>query len=117
MNQTLNNTNSILSTRLESLNLLAMLGVYQDLSEKIVKANRGPIDYLEELTRVEVEYRNQKHIDHLLKLAKLPRNKLLLDFDATRCSLQEGTNFLARGVYAFSYKAYRGRVDSKMMSW
>lgn len=84
MNQTLNYDDSIVSTRLESLNLLAMLNVYQELSKQIIKANQGPIDYLEELTRIEVEHRNQKHVDYLLKLAKLPRNKLLLDFDTTR---------------------------------
>jgi len=87
MNQVLNtttNSNANLSACLESLNLLAMRDIYQDLASKIIKADQSPIDYLEELTRVELEQRNQKHTQHLLKSAKLPRNKLLLDFDITR---------------------------------
>ena len=73
-----------LNVRLEALNLLAMLSVYQDLASKIINAKQSPIDYLDELTRIELEQRNQKHIQHLLKSAKLPRDKLLLDFDITR---------------------------------
>ncbi len=77
-------TKTNLNVRLESLNLLAMLGVYHDLSEKIIKAKQSPVDYLAELTRIELEQRNQKHVQYLLKSAKLPRDKLLLDFDVTR---------------------------------
>ena len=40
-------TNQTLDSRLESLNLLAMLGVYASLSEKILKESLSPIDYLE----------------------------------------------------------------------
>ena len=84
MNQTLPQMSNNLSVRLESLNLLAMLSVYQDLALKIANAKQSPIDYLEELTRIELEQRNQKHIQYLLKSAKLPRDKLLIDFDITR---------------------------------
>ena len=84
MNQAIPQTSTNLNVRLEALNLLAMLSVYQDLASKITNAKQTPIDYLEELTRIELEQRNQKHIQHLLKSAKLPRNKLLLDFDITR---------------------------------
>jgi len=73
-----------LNVRLEALNLLAMLSVYEDLANKIINAKQSPIDYLEELTRIELEQRNQRHIQYLLKSAKLPRDKLLLDFDVTR---------------------------------
>jgi DNA replication protein DnaC len=82
--QTLPQVSNNLSVRLEALNLLAMLSVYQDLANKITNAKQSPIDYLEELTRIELEQRNQKHIQYLLKFAKLPRDKLLLDFDITR---------------------------------
>jgi len=82
--QTLPQVSNNLSVRLEALNLLAMLSVYQDLANKITNAKQSPIDYLEELTRIELEQRNQKHIQYLLKSAKLPRDKLLLDFDITR---------------------------------
>ena len=84
MHQQTYDMNANISTRLEVLNLTAMLGTYLDLLEKIATAKLGPIDYLDELTRIEVEYRNQKHIDYLLKSAKLPRSKLLIDFDITR---------------------------------
>ena len=84
MNQTLPQINANLSVRLESLNLLAMVSVYQDLSEKIIKTHQSPIDYLEELTKIELEHRHQKHVQYLLKSAKLPRDKLLVDFDITR---------------------------------
>ena len=84
MNQTLPQISNNLSVRLEALNLLAMLSVYQDLASKITNAKQSPLDYLEELTRIELEQRNQKHIQYLLKSAKLPRDKLLIDFDITR---------------------------------
>lgn len=84
INQTISQASANLNVRLEALNLLAMLSVYQDLASKITCAKQSPIDYLDELTRIELEQRNQKHIQHLLKSAKLPRDKLLLDFDITR---------------------------------
>ena len=84
MNTAIPQTSTNLNVKLEALNLLAMLSVYQDLANKITNAKQTPIDYLEELTRIELEQRNQKHIQHLLKSAKLPRAKLLLDFDVTR---------------------------------
>ena len=76
--------NSTLASKLTSLNLTAMRDAYQDLSEKIIKNNLSQIDYLEELARIELESRYQKSVQQLLKSAKLPRNKLLLDFDITR---------------------------------
>ena len=84
INQTIPQASANLNVRLEALNLLAMLSVYQDLASKITNAKQSPIDYLDELTRIELEQRNQKHIQPLLKSAKLPRDKLLLDFDITR---------------------------------
>jgi len=84
INQTISQASANLNVRLEALNLLAMLSVYQDLASRITNARQSPIDYLDELTRIELEQRNQKHILYLLKSAKLPRNKLLIDFDVTR---------------------------------
>ena len=75
--------NSTLYSKLSSLNLTAMRDIYQDLSEKITKEKLGHIDYLEELTRVEIEHRYQKSVQYLLSHARLPRNKLLIDFDIT----------------------------------
>jgi DNA replication protein DnaC len=76
-------TNSTLDSKLSSLNLTAMRDVYQDLSEKIIKEKRNHIEYLEELAIAEMEYRYQKSVQQLLKYARLPRNKLLIDFDIT----------------------------------
>ena len=81
MSQALHDT---LDSKLISLNLLAMRDVYLNLSENMTKEQLGHIDYLDELTKIEIEQRHQKCVQQLLKLAKLPRNKLLLDFDITR---------------------------------
>ena len=74
INQTISQASANLNVRLEALNLLAMLSVYQDLASRITNARQSPIDYLDELTRIELEQRNQKHILYLLKSAKLPGN-------------------------------------------
>lgn len=76
--------NQTLDTMLESLNLLAIRDVYKKVSEQIIKGQQSPIDYLQELATIELEQRHQKSIMQLLKLAKLPRNKLLIDFDIRR---------------------------------
>jgi len=76
--------NKTLDTMLESLNLLAIRDVYQKVSEQIIKGQLSNIDYLQELVRIELEQRHQRSIMQLLKSAKLPRNKLLIDFDITR---------------------------------
>jgi DNA replication protein DnaC len=78
MSETLHNT---IDSQLTSLNLLAMRDVYLSLSETMTKQQLGHIDYLGELTKIELEQRHQKCVQQLIKLAKLPRNKLLLDFD------------------------------------
>ena len=75
--------NQTLDTMLESLNLLTIRDVYNKISEKMSKERCGHIDYLQELARIELEQRHQKSIIQLLKLAKLPRDKLLIEFDIT----------------------------------
>ena len=67
------------------------------------------IDYLEELTRIELEQRNKKHVQYLLKSAKLPRDKLLLDFDKARIPT------LHSGIV--QNLSSRGFVTSKKISW
>lgn len=76
--------NETLDTMLGTLNLLAMRDVYSQVAERVIKEQLGYIDYLQELAKVEIEQRQQKTIMQLLKLAKLPRSKLLIDFDITR---------------------------------
>jgi DNA replication protein DnaC len=77
-------TNETLDTMLSSLNLLAVRDVYQKVAERVIKEQLGYIEYLQELARIELEQRHQKAITQLLKLAKLPRSKLLIDFDIMR---------------------------------
>ena len=55
-----------------------------ELAEKYEKENKGHLEYLLDLSHREVESRYQKRIERLLKDAKLPRAKLLNDFDVTR---------------------------------
>jgi DNA replication protein DnaC len=76
--------NATLDTMLGNLNLLAVRDVYQQVAERVIKEKLGYIEYLQELVKIEIEQRYQKTIMQLLKLAKLPRNKLLIDFDITR---------------------------------
>lgn len=76
--------NETLDTMLNSLNLLAVRDVYRQVAERVIKEQLGYIEYLQELAKIEIEQRQQKTIMQLLKLAKLPRSKLLIDFDITR---------------------------------
>lgn len=46
INQTIPQAFNNLNVRLEALNLLAMLSVYQDLASKITNAKQSPVDYL-----------------------------------------------------------------------
>jgi len=66
------------------LQLPVCLRAYQLIAEKAEKEGISHIEFLHELILRESEYRNQKRIDALLKDAKLPRDKLLSDFDMTR---------------------------------
>jgi DNA replication protein DnaC len=78
------NNNFVLESRLKVLNLHFIKESYLKVAEQIHQNQLGPIDYLKELLKIEIEQRDQKHIINLLKLAKLPRDKLLLDFDIKR---------------------------------
>ena len=51
MSQALHDT---LDSKLISLNLLAMRDVYLNLSENMTKEQLGHIDYLDELTKIEI---------------------------------------------------------------
>jgi DNA replication protein DnaC len=70
-----------LDAMLKSLSLLAMRENYQQLAEK---EDMTPVPYLQELAQMEVDHRQQKRIEVLLNNAKLPRNKLIEDFDVKR---------------------------------
>jgi len=69
---------------LKSLNLTNSVNLFQSLAEQFEKEQSTHLDYLHELLFREREYRYQKRIVRLLKEAKLPRDKLLCDFDVSR---------------------------------
>ena len=69
---------------LKLLKLTVFLEHAQPLAEQHEKEGRSNIDFLHELAWRESEYRTQKRIASLIKNAKLPRDKLLSDFDMTR---------------------------------
>ena len=74
----------ILDSMLKGLSLLTIKEVYSPIAEQAEKLRLTYTDYLYELVQSETEQRHQKNVLHLLRLAKLPRNKLLLDFDISR---------------------------------
>jgi DNA replication protein DnaC len=55
-----------------------------EVAEKYEKENKSHLEYLLDLSHREVESRYQKRMERLLKDAKLPRAKLLNDFDVAR---------------------------------
>jgi len=74
----------ILDNMLKSLGLLTIKEVYSKVAEQSEKIKLSYTDYLYELVQAEAEQRHQTNVLHLLKLSKLPRNKVLLDFDISR---------------------------------
>jgi DNA replication protein DnaC len=73
-----------LEKQLETLGLAAFATIYQDLAKRMEKEHKSFVDFLKELTESEINHRYQKRVERLLKQAKLPRNKLLNDFDISR---------------------------------
>jgi len=73
-----------LNQLLSLLKLPICLKNYQYLAERCEKDNISHIEFLYELLLRESDYRNQKRIDNLVKAAKLPRDKLLSDFNMAR---------------------------------
>jgi len=69
---------------LKSLSLRAFLDNHQSVAESFERLEKSHIDYLKELTLQEVERRSNMRIDRLLKQSKLPRTKVLSDFEISR---------------------------------
>jgi len=84
---------SILPTNLEAylkqICLSALARNYQKIAQEC--ENKDHIEYLCCLVSAEIEYRYQKRIEHLLRKAKLPRNKTLASFIHSRI---EGLSWL-----------------------
>ena len=71
-----------LESMLKGLSLFGIKEEYEEVAERCGQLSH--IEYLHELILSETSRRQQKQVLHLLKLAKLPRNKLLVDFDLSR---------------------------------
>lgn len=69
---------------LHMLKLNVCLGQFQSIAERCEKEKLSHIEFLHELVLRENEYRQQKRVESLIKKAKLPRKKLLSDFDMAR---------------------------------
>lgn len=69
---------------LKVLKLNVCLEQFLSIAERCEKEKKSCVEYLHELMLRESEQRYQKRIVTLIKAAKLPRNKLLSDFDMTR---------------------------------
>lgn len=73
-----------LSDMLSSLNLKAFAAHYQSYAELCDIEQRPHAEYLTELTLLEVERRSNERLQKLVQSAKLPRHKLLKDFNVNR---------------------------------
>lgn len=73
-----------LDTLLKNLLLPTFSKQYQSLAESFENRGKSHVDYLKELAMQETEHRYQQRILRLLKQAKLPRNKILKDFEINR---------------------------------
>lgn len=69
---------------LKILSLQAFIDQHQGLAESFERLGKNNIDYLRELTLQEIERRANLRLERLLKQSKLPRSKLLTDFDMGR---------------------------------
>ena len=73
-----------LNQLLTILKLPICLKSYQELAERCEKDNMSHIEFLYDLLLRESDFRSQRKINNLVKAARLPRDKLLSDFDMTR---------------------------------
>lgn len=78
------NDHQELERMLKYLGLKSFVGSYQSTAQACDKACATHVRYLYELCSLEIQRRDQDKLDRLLKAAKLPRNKTLVDFDITR---------------------------------
>lgn len=95
-----------LTELLQNLSLTTFAKSYQSVAEEFERDKKTYADYLQELALRETEYRYQKRVDRLLKQAKLPRNKLLNDFEIGRIPGLSPTRIqqLANGEFMDRYE-------------
>lgn len=77
-------THENLQQCLSSLQLKSFAKHYQYLAEIMEKEGQSHIQYLQQLTLMEIEQKSHDRLQKLIQGAKLPRNKHLKDFDVTR---------------------------------
>lgn len=73
-----------LESMLKGLRLKAFVSNYQSLSESAEKEGFSHLVFLKQLSQLEIEARNHRKIDALIRRAKLPRSKTLKDFESIR---------------------------------
>lgn len=79
------NTNTdTLENMLKVLGLQAFVQNFQSLAESAERDKMSHFEYLKQLTQLEFVHRHNRRITNLLKLSKLPRDKLLKDFQVQR---------------------------------
>lgn len=91
---------------LGSLCLPTFARCYQKMAIEFERDKKTYVDYLRELAQQETEHRYHKRIDRLLRQAKLPRNKLLCDFEIERIAGLSSTKIqqLAKGDFIDNYE-------------
>lgn len=75
-----NNIMASLEMNLKTLKLPTILKSYTEIARLVVEENLSCEQYLHRLTAEEVTARHNKRIKYLLKSAKFPKNKTLVDF-------------------------------------
>jgi DNA replication protein DnaC len=95
-----------LEQQLKELRLPTFIREYVPAAQTCEKQKQSYIDYLGVLVQHELEERCQQRIKKLLKKAKLPRSKLLSDFDCNRIDglSQTLVEQLADGNFIDKYK-------------
>ena len=73
-----------LETSLSELKLYVFQKNYSELAKSCLESDLGHVDYLSQLTALELEDRYQKRIQRLLKKSKIPKKKDIQDFDVSR---------------------------------
>ena len=69
---------------LKSLGLKSFLQNFLNLSQQCEKEGLSHLEFLSQLSELELESRNQKRIERLIKVAKIPQTKFLKDFNVSR---------------------------------
>jgi len=73
-----------LENMLKVLGLQAFMHNFQALAESAERDRISHFEYLKQLTQLEFAHRHNRRITNLLKISKLPRDKLLKEFQVNR---------------------------------